>query len=137
MSQRVRKYSFRRKIQISLTTVADRSSMVFMSQAFNNVILSKSFLDRFVVACGGCHRKSLGASSGRSARRISRAIKPHEETMIAIRLTFGLVQHPAMARAWHLWTVIVPRRTITGRLVRGQVWRRRDGRRWLYKKFGA
>ena len=36
---------------------------------------------------------------------------------------------------WHLWTVILPRRSITGRLVRGRVWRRRDGRRWQYKKF--
>jgi hypothetical protein len=36
---------------------------------------------------------------------------------------------------WHLWTVIFPRRTITGRLVRGRVWRRHDGRRWQYKKF--
>jgi hypothetical protein len=57
--------------------------------------------------------------------------------MTAIRLTFGLSQRPAMTRAWHLWTVIIPRRTITGRLVRGQVWRRHDGRRWLYKKFIA
>ncbi len=36
---------------------------------------------------------------------------------------------------WHLWTVLIPRRSITGRLVRGQVWRRYDGRRWIYKKF--
>jgi hypothetical protein len=57
--------------------------------------------------------------------------------MIAIRLTLGLIQRPAMTRAWHLWTVIIPRRTITGRLVRGQVWRRHDGRHWLYKKFSA
>jgi hypothetical protein len=27
------------------------------------------------------------------------------------------------------------RRSITGRLVYGQVWRRHDGRRWIYKKF--
>jgi len=31
--------------------------------------------------------------------------------------------------------VIVPRRSITGRLLTGQVWRRHDGRRWIYKKF--
>jgi hypothetical protein len=31
----------------------------------------------------------------------------------------------------------MPRRSITGRLVRGQVWRRYDGRRWQYKKFVA
>ena len=36
---------------------------------------------------------------------------------------------------WHLWNVMIPRRSITGRLVRGQVWRRHGGRRWVYKKF--
>jgi ribosomal protein L35AE/L33A len=43
--------------------------------------------------------------------------------------------NPSRATTWHLSTVIIPRRTITGRLVRGQVWRRHDGRHWLYKKF--
>jgi hypothetical protein len=44
--------------------------------------------------------------------------------------------HPTTwMEAWHLWTVIVPRRSITGRLVRGKVWRRHDGRHWVYKKF--
>jgi len=38
------------------------------------------------------------------------------------------------ATAWHSWSVIVPRRTITGRLAWGRVWRRHDGRRWIYKK---
>lgn len=42
---------------------------------------------------------------------------------------------PATAELWHLWTVILPKRSITGRLVRGRVWRRHDGRRWQYKKF--
>jgi hypothetical protein len=46
-----------------------------------------------------------------------------------------LSPRPAWAEVWHLWTVIVPRRSITGRLVFGQVWRRRDGRHWIYKKF--
>jgi hypothetical protein len=46
-----------------------------------------------------------------------------------------LSRPPAWAEAWHLWTVIVPRRSITGRLVFGKVWRRRDGRHWIYKKF--
>ena len=41
----------------------------------------------------------------------------------------------AWAGVWHLWTVILPRRSITGRLVFGMVWRRHDGRRWIYKKF--
>jgi hypothetical protein len=57
--------------------------------------------------------------------------------MIAISFTLGLRQLPATTTAWHLCTVIIPRRTITGRLVRGQVWRRHDGRHWLYKKFIA
>jgi hypothetical protein len=34
---------------------------------------------------------------------------------------------PAWAEAWRLWTVFFPRRSITGRLVDGQVWRRHDG----------
>jgi hypothetical protein len=42
---------------------------------------------------------------------------------------------PARAEVWHLWTVMIPRCSIKGRLVFGQVWRRRDGRRWIYKKF--
>ena len=41
---------------------------------------------------------------------------------------------PAWAAVWHVWTVIIPRRSITGRLVYGRVLRRRDGRRWIYKK---
>ena len=36
---------------------------------------------------------------------------------------------------WHLWTIIVPRRSINRQLVYGKVWRRHDGRRWIYKKF--
>jgi hypothetical protein len=55
--------------------------------------------------------------------------------MTAISFTLGSSERPATASVWHLHTVIIPRRTITGRLVRGQVWRRHDGRRWLYKKF--
>jgi hypothetical protein len=42
---------------------------------------------------------------------------------------------PEWASAWHIWTVIIPRRSITGRLVYGKVWRRCDGRHWIYKKF--
>jgi hypothetical protein len=34
---------------------------------------------------------------------------------------------PAWAEAWHLWTVILPRRSITGRIIYGKVWRRYDG----------
>lgn len=41
----------------------------------------------------------------------------------------------AWTHNWHLWKVIVPRRSITGRLVWGTVWRRIQGRQWVYKKF--
>jgi hypothetical protein len=47
----------------------------------------------------------------------------------------SLSAKPAWAEVWHLWTIIIPRRSITGRLVFGQVWRRHDGRHWIYKKF--
>jgi hypothetical protein len=47
----------------------------------------------------------------------------------------GLVTKPAWANIWHLWTVFIPRRTITGELVWGKVWRRHDGRGWIYKRF--
>jgi hypothetical protein len=40
---------------------------------------------------------------------------------------------PARVDAWHLWTVIISRRSISRRLVWGM--RRRSGRRWAYKKF--
>jgi hypothetical protein len=46
----------------------------------------------------------------------------------------SLSEKPAWAEVWHLWTVIIPRRSITGWLLFGQVWRRHDGRRWIYKK---
>ena len=67
---------------------------------------------------------------------MKRVEKP-EATMTAFSFTLGLSQRPATTRAWHLCTVVIPRRTITGRLVCGQVWRRHDGRHWLYKKFIA
>src|SRR5258706_16295817 len=63
-------------------------------------------------------------------------LKP-EATMTVISFTLGLSQRPAMTRAWHLHTGVIPRRKITGRLVRGQVWRGHHGRHWLYKKFIA
>ena len=42
---------------------------------------------------------------------------------------------PPYEEVWHLWQVFVPRRSITGRLLWGTVLRRRDGGRWIYKKF--
>jgi len=38
-------------------------------------------------------------------------------------------------QVWHIWTVTIPRRSITGRLVWGTVWRRRDSGRWIYKRY--
>jgi hypothetical protein len=49
----------------------------------------------------------------------------------------GLSPRAPGAEAWHRWTVIMPRRSITGRLLFGSVWRRHDGRRWIYKRFLA
>ena len=42
---------------------------------------------------------------------------------------------PEYDEVWHLYRVIIPRRSITGRLVWGTVWRRRDDHRWIYKKY--
>jgi hypothetical protein len=47
----------------------------------------------------------------------------------------NLPSRPPWVAVWHLWTVVIPRRSIAGRLVYGRVWRRHDGRRWTYKKF--
>ena len=40
---------------------------------------------------------------------------------------------PEYDSVWHIWTLIIPRRSITGRLVWGRVWRQWDGDRWIYK----
>jgi hypothetical protein len=47
----------------------------------------------------------------------------------------GRVATDAQTSGWHLWTVIIPRRSISGKLISGQVWRRRHGAKWAYKKF--
>jgi len=61
--------------------------------------------------------------------------KPEMTTEGGSLQMMGLSSKPAWAQTWHLWTVIMPRRSITGRLVFGKVWRRHDGRRWIYKAF--
>jgi hypothetical protein len=53
------------------------------------------------------------------------------DTHSAVRSDLG----QAWSDAWHLWRIIIPRRSITGRLVWGMVWRRNRGGRWVYKKF--
>jgi hypothetical protein len=44
-------------------------------------------------------------------------------------------QKPPYEEVWHLWTVIIPRRSITGCRLWGTVLRRRDNGRWIYKKY--
>jgi len=44
-------------------------------------------------------------------------------------------QRPPYDEVWHLWSVLIPRRSITGRLVRGRVLRRRDDGRWIYREY--
>jgi hypothetical protein len=41
---------------------------------------------------------------------------------------------PSWASVWHIWTVFIPRRSIDGSLIWGRVWRRHDGRHWIYKR---
>jgi hypothetical protein len=105
--------SLQAKIRISLTTVAGQSSMDLAAVRIENMVIE-------TVICHFRRRRWIEI--------------PRVPT---IRLTLGLSERPATTRAWHVRTVIIPRRTITGRLVRGQVWRRHDGRHWLYKKFIA
>ena len=64
-----------------------------------------------------------------------RRLRPKFGTLNMIRapLDDKHSRKPAGAEFWHIWTVYFPRRSITGKLLRGRVWRRHDGRRWVYK----
>jgi hypothetical protein len=44
-------------------------------------------------------------------------------------------QRPPYEEVWHLWSVLIPRRSITGRLLWGTVLRRRDDGQWIYRKY--
>jgi hypothetical protein len=35
---------------------------------------------------------------------------------------------------WHLWRIVIPRRSTAGEFVWGQVWRRRNDDQWQYRK---
>jgi hypothetical protein len=61
--------------------------------------------------------------------------KPQVSTMVLDRASKSRNPQSGWMEVWHLWTVIVPRRSINGQLVYGKVWRRHDGRDWIYKKF--
>jgi hypothetical protein len=50
-------------------------------------------------------------------------------------LRMRISQRPPYEEVWHLWKVLIPRRSITGRFVRGTVLRRRDSGRWIYRQY--
>jgi len=90
-----------------------------------NSWIEVSYLDAARSEKQSCDPRSEGAMQG----------KPEMTTEGGSLQMMGLSSKPAWAQTWHLWTVIMPRRSITGRLVFGKVWRRHDGRRWIYKAF--
>jgi hypothetical protein len=47
---------------------------------------------------------------------------------------WGVRGHAEWVSVWHVVSVFFPRRSITGKLVRGTVLRRHDGRRWIYRQ---
>jgi hypothetical protein len=47
---------------------------------------------------------------------------------------FDDLSKPSWTRLWHVWSLIIPRRSIDGAIVWGRVWRRHDGRHWIYKR---
>ena len=53
----------------------------------------------------------------------------------ALQVLVRVTQRRLDDGGWHVWTVMLPRRSITGRLLRGTVWRRRDQGRWRYKQY--
>ena len=55
--------------------------------------------------------------------------------MVFDRARQSFSSRSSWAEIWHLWAVLMPRRSINGQLVVGKVWRRHDGRQWIYKKF--
>lgn len=59
-------------------------------------------------------------------------------SLVAKRIALRLLtpkQRPPYEEVWHLWTVLYPRRSITGRLLWGAVLRRQNDGRWIYKKY--
>jgi hypothetical protein len=55
-----------------------------------------------------------------------------------VGLGIGAFASPrSRGEVWHLRSIWIPRRSITGRLLFGIVWRRRYRNRWIYKKVEA
>jgi hypothetical protein len=82
------------------------------------------------VFAAACHARYRGARFSIFGYRGS-PMANSSDTHSAARSDLG----QAWSDAWHLWRIIIPRRSITGRLVWGMVWRRNRGGRWVYKKF--
>jgi hypothetical protein len=57
-----------------------------------------------------------------------------ESSLHAFRV-HATTQRPPYEEVWHLWRVLIPRRSITDRLVWGTVLRRRDDDRWIYRHY--
>jgi len=53
----------------------------------------------------------------------------------ALQVLVSVTQRRLDDCGWHVCTVTLPRRSISGRLVWGTVWRRRDQGRWRYKQY--
>ena len=53
----------------------------------------------------------------------------------ALQVLVRVTQRRLDDGGWHAWTVTLPRRSITGRLLWGTVLRRRDQGRWRYKQY--
>jgi hypothetical protein len=78
----------------------------------------------------------MGHQPAHTTSHSSRRFVSRELSAMTFDLTSKtLRQRSNWTEIWHLWTVIVPRRSINGQLVYGKVWRRHDGRDWIYKKF--
>jgi hypothetical protein len=57
------------------------------------------------------------------------------QDVLPIRRPKRQLRHDEVWELWHVWTITIPRRSITGRLLWGTVLRRRDDGRWIYKKY--
>ena len=78
----------------------------------------------------------MGHQPAHTTSHSSRRFVSRELSVMAFDLTSRTLRPRSnWTEIWHLWTVIVPRRSINGQLVYGKVWRRHDGRDWIYKKF--
>jgi hypothetical protein len=81
------------------------------------------------------HFSEVVACSSRSATSLFQATAFMSDQHSHTDATDDATATPAWAELWHLRFVLMPRRSIAGKLVRGLVWRRYNGRRWIYKRF--